>query len=100
MEQVDQVWVFCGAKALFPSGIFLEFEAAERWIESHSLTGTLTAYPVNTGVYEWAIAKGYFRPARPHQTTPAFIQRFSSASMEHHHYENGRDIGENTSSES
>jgi hypothetical protein len=45
---------------------------------------------VDTGVYKWAISKGFFRPSKPHQTTPEFIGRFTSASMEHHHYEDGR----------
>jgi hypothetical protein len=90
MEHVDFVWVFNGARASFPSGIFTDLDRAERWIGEHGLTGTLTAYPLDTGVYEWAIAKGVFRPRKPQDASPEFIGRFTSASMEHHHYEDGR----------
>jgi hypothetical protein len=90
MDQVEFVWVFNGARACFPSGIFTDLDRAVRWIGEHGLTGTLTAYPLETGVYEWAIAEGSLRPRKPPQTTPEFIGRFTSASMEHHHYEDGR----------
>ncbi len=82
--------MFNGAKGSFPSGIFTELGRAERWIEQHRLTGTLTAYPLDTGVYQWAIARGFFRPRKPLEANPEFIGRFTSASMEHHHYEDGR----------
>jgi hypothetical protein len=90
MIEAEQVWVFNGAKSNFPSGIFRSLDQAERWIAHHRLTGTLTLYPVDTGVYDWAISKGFFRPSKPHQATPDFIGHFTSASMGHHHYEDGR----------
>lgn len=90
MNDGEFVWVFNGAKGTFPSGIFTNLDRAEEWIETHRLTGTLTAYPMNTGIYEWAIAHGLFKPRQAHQTTPEFIGRFTSASMDHHHYEDGR----------
>ena len=93
MDQVEFVWVFTGASASFPSGVFLDLGPAERWIVEHRLTGTLTAYPVDTGVYEWAIAEGFFRPRMPHRTTPDFIGRFTSASREHYHYQDGQRQG-------
>ena len=86
---MEKVWIFNGPKAQFPSGVFTDRQAAERWIEQHHLSGILTAYPLDTGVYEWAVAKGHFTPKRDDQRTPEFIQRFSSASHEHYHYENG-----------
>jgi hypothetical protein len=91
MNDELSVWVFNGTNRDFgfPAGVFLELEIAEEWIRKHSLSGTLTRYPVNTGVYEWAIEKGYFRPKRENQTTPDFIARFSSGAQEHYHYENG-----------
>jgi hypothetical protein len=88
--EADRVWVFNGARAIFPAGIFSSLDLAERWIEQHRLTGTLTLYPVDIGVYDWAISKGFFGPSKPHQTTSDFIGRFTSASMVHHHYEDGR----------
>ncbi|MCL2310621.1 MAG: hypothetical protein FWC42_10230 [Proteobacteria bacterium] len=83
------VWVFNGEKAQFPSGVFTQRELAERWIQRHGLSGTLTAYPMDVGIYDWAISKGYFTPKRDDQRSAEFIQRFSSASLEHHHYEHG-----------
>jgi hypothetical protein len=90
MDHAEFVWVFNGATGSFPSGIFTDLGRAERWIREHGLTGMLTAYPMDTGVYEWAIAKGFFRPGKPHEASPEFIGRFTSASIEHHHYEEGR----------
>jgi hypothetical protein len=87
---METVWIFTGPKALFPSGVFTSRESAERWIQQHGLSGTLTAYPVNVGAYDWAVDNGRFAPKGAEQRSPEFIQRFSSASQEHYHYENGR----------
>lgn len=86
---VKEVWVFNGAKGSFPSGVFLKKSIAERWIEQHGLSGTLTCYPVDKGVYDWAIEKGHFSPKKDSGTSASFIQTFSSASQEHHHYADG-----------
>jgi len=87
-NQQDVIWVFNGNHHKFPSGVFTDKQLAEDWIEKNKLTGTLTAYPINQGVYDWAIEKGYFKPKRDDQKTPSFIANFSSASQEHEHYEN------------
>ncbi len=86
---MNVVWVFVGVKAQFPSGVFTQREAAETWIRQNRPGGTLTAYPLNVGIFDWAVSKGYFKPKRDDQRDAAFIQRFSSASQEHYHYENG-----------
>lgn len=83
------VWVFNGAGAQFPSGVFSSREAAETWIRDARLTGTLTAYPLDESVYDWGIREGRFKPTREYQSSPDFIGRFSSASQPHFHYENG-----------
>ena len=83
------VWVFVGVKAQFPSGVFTQREAAEAWIHQNQLSGTLTAYPLDIGTFDWAINRGYFKPKRADQLSAEFIQRFSSASQEHYHYEKG-----------
>jgi hypothetical protein len=83
------VWVFNGNNNHFPSGVFTDQKLAEEWIEKNKLTGTLTAYPLNQGIYDWAIERGYFKPKRGDQTTPSFIGNFSSAYQNHHHYEDG-----------
>lgn len=83
------VWIFNGPNSSFPSGVFTQRETAERWIREHGLSGVLTAYPVDVGTYDWAVSEGYFKPKREDQRGAEFIQRFSSASQEHYHYENG-----------
>jgi 3-isopropylmalate/(R)-2-methylmalate dehydratase small subunit len=87
------IWVFNGERSSFPSGVFSTRDAAEAWIARHRLTGTLTRYPLDTGVYDWAVSRGHFRPAREHQRSPEFIARFSSASQDHEHFEHGRVAG-------
>ena len=87
---VEAIWVFNGAASHFPSGVFSSKEVAEEWITKHSLTGVLTKYPVDIGVYEWAIQNGFLKPAEEREKTASFIQRFSSASQEHYHYEDGK----------
>lgn len=82
-----KVWVFCGPKSAFPSGVFHSQDEAEAWIAKHRLTGTLTEYPVGIGVYEWAIEGGHFTPRKPEHFAAKFIQGFSSASQTHHHYD-------------
>jgi hypothetical protein len=87
----ESVWVFNGVKSNFPSGVFTTRELAEQWIRKNSLTGTLTRYPLDVGVYEWSLLNGGFTPKREEQKTPLFIGRFSSASQEHYHYEDGEE---------
>jgi hypothetical protein len=88
---MEKVWVFVGEGGRLPSGVFTEDALARDWIRKHRLTGILTAYPVNTGVYEWAIEREIFQPAEARHETPTFVGRFTSASLEHSHFENGVD---------
>lgn len=90
MEAQQAVWVFNGEGARFPGAIFLERELAEKWIKLHKLTGILTLYPLNEGVYDWSVSNGQFAPKNEEQKASAFIQRFTSASQEHYHYEDGQ----------
>lgn len=83
------VWVFNSPKRNFSGGIFREQEDAVRWIKKHALTGVLTRYPLDTGVYDWAIEQGNFTPKSDHQRSPEFIGGFTSASQDHFHFENG-----------
>ena len=86
---MNSVWVFNGNNSNFPSGVFSSREKAEEFISTRKLSGVLTEYPMDVLVYDWAISNGHFKPKRDDQRTPEFIQRFSSASQEHFHYENG-----------
>jgi hypothetical protein len=93
MPETSMVWVFNGGGA-FPSGVFTTQELAEIWIKRNRLTGTLTAYPLDVGIYDWTVEKGYFKPKRDDQKTPGFIGRFSSAWQQHYHYEDGINPGQ------
>lgn len=86
---MQRVWIFNGPKAQFPCGAFTSRELAESWIRQRRLSGTLTAYPLDVGVYEWVVGLGSFVPKREDQRSPEFIQIFSSAYQEHYHYEDG-----------
>lgn len=93
MDPPGGVWIFVGSNGgPGPSGVFLSPDLADAWFARHSLSGTLTAYPTDTGVYDWTIAQGDFQPTQPHQSEPKFIQRFSSAYLEHYHYEDGHRV--------
>lgn len=83
------VWVFCGNGGSLPSAVFADLANAEDWIKKHSLSGVLTEYPLDIGVYEWAQKMGYFTPKSPSQATPSFIGKFSSAYLRHFHFQNG-----------
>ena len=78
-NDLKQVWVFNGARNHFPSAVFTERYLAEEWIQKNQLEGTLTAYPLNIGVYDWAIEKGYFTLKKEEHSTSNFIANFSSA---------------------
>lgn len=86
---MNVVFVFNGENARLPSGVFADYITAEKWISHYLLSGILTAYPVNVGVYDWAIDNNHFQVKHEQQATPNFIQKFSSAAMEHYHFENG-----------
>jgi len=83
------IWVFMGKGAACPSALFTTREQAEDWIKANGLQGMLTKYPIDIPVYDFAIGNGWFTPKRDYQRSPEFIQRFTSASQEHYHYENG-----------
>jgi len=87
--EIGFVWVFVGEGARFPSGVFTSLDIGKAWISSNKLTGVLTKYPLDEGVYNWAISHGLFTPKKLEHGTSIFIGKFSSASMDHFHFENG-----------
>lgn len=84
------VWIFNANGAHLPGAAFTSLDLAESWIATHSLSGMLTVYPLDQGVYEWAVENGHFFPKKP--ATPVFVGSFTSAYQKHHHYENGARI--------
>ncbi|RZL41138.1 MAG: hypothetical protein EOP00_25415 [Pedobacter sp.] len=93
-NQLDKfIWVFNTPKQSFSGGVFNNLLLAENWIRTNKLNGTLTKYPINQGTLDWAI-KNDFVGMKPEKlelkkVDPDFIGGFTSASMEHYHYENG-----------
>ncbi len=83
-------WVFNGAQSLFPGGVFSGRELAEAWISRKGLTGTLTEYPVDNGMYDYATAMGHFKPSKPEHETSLFIGKFSGEGISHVHYEDSK----------
>ena len=86
---MESVWIFNGMQSSFPSGVFKTKETAEAWISKFSLTGTLTEYPVDVGMYDYAIAEGHFEPQKPEHSTALFIGKFTGGGIDHFHYEDG-----------
>jgi hypothetical protein len=86
-EPAQFVWVFNGGGD-FPAAVFSTREGAEAWIAKHALSGVLTKYPVDEGMWDWAIREGHWRPKREDQKAPEFVQRFACG-QEHYHYERG-----------
>lgn len=84
------IWVFTGEEYPLPSGIFSTREKAEAWVGEHLLTGSLTAYPIDISIYDWAIMKDLFRPQSESEKTPLFIQQFTFAGQERYLYMNGQ----------
>jgi len=88
-DMLSVVWVFNGEGAQLPSGVFASRPDAEQWILNHSLTGLLTEYPIGTGVFDWAVRHSLFAPKRDDQRSPKFIARFTTAALQHVHFEKG-----------
>jgi hypothetical protein len=84
---VNDVWVFHGAGGRFTSGVFYSQSQAKEFINRYRLTGILTKYPVGISAYDWAIQEKAFQPKKPEHYEAGFIQRFTTASQEHYHYD-------------
>jgi hypothetical protein len=89
MLKDQSVWIFHGVNGRFSSGVFSSIQKAADWINKYKLSGVLTEYPLNEGVYNWAIENNYFEVKKESQTSPLFIQNFTCAGQEHFHFENG-----------
>lgn len=86
-----EIWVFNGEGNRFPGGLFSTREGAEAWIAQHRLSGVLTLYPVDIGVYDWALQNEWFNPSKV--LSSRAIAGFTSAYQKHAHYEDGKRIG-------
>lgn len=95
MSEIEEswIWVFQGDGARLPIAVFDDRRLAEEWIARDRVSGLLTAYPVNQSAYDWAVGRGYFEPRTEAKKTATFKQRFTSASLPHHHYVDGAMVG-------
>ena len=84
---MEGVWVFQGAGSRFANGVFASRAQAEDFINLYRLTGILSWYPVGISAYDWAIQEHLFEPKKPEHYEVGFIQRFTTASQEHYHYD-------------
>ncbi|QQT55309.1 hypothetical protein I6I98_08665 [Sphingobacterium multivorum] len=61
---LDTLWVFHGEGGRFSSGV-------------------LIVYPIDEGVYDWALFNDFFNVKKQAQMEANFIQQFTSATQEH-----------------
>ncbi|MDX2047131.1 MAG: hypothetical protein SFU87_10110 [Chitinophagaceae bacterium] len=93
MKKMEYIFLFHNPiSSKFCGGAFTQRQIAEAWIRDHKLSGVLTKYPVDTGVYDWAVRKQVFIPKKNEHYERNFIAGFTSASQEHYHYEDGECI--------
>ena len=93
MKPENNIWIFVGEGGRFPSSAFTDFESAEAWILQNSLSGLLSAMPLNQGVFDWALENDALNmkseTLERKRTDPEFIGTFTTASLKHYHYEDG-----------
>ena len=90
---MEYVWVFNKSSTSFSGGVFSELELAESWIKVNLLSGVLTKYPLNQGVFDWAVENNQHsikqEKLAEKSKQPKFVGGFTSANQEHYHYESG-----------
>ena len=94
------VWVFRGDRA--PSrgggpctrdgGVFRSVETATVWISRHRLTGRLTQYPLNIGVFDHAVENGWIVPSEDQRNSPEYVGTYCDH-LQHMRFEDGRRVG-------
>lgn len=80
------IWIIESPKNRNIIGCFMEKEDAEKYIDLHQLECILTHYPIDISVYDWVIGKQFWQPKNEVQKTGKFIANFSSAYLEHEHF--------------
>jgi hypothetical protein len=80
----EWIWIFCEEESF---ACFVSKKQAFTWIMKTKVSGCLTRYPLNISIYDWAISNHYFSPKFPSHNSAKFIQKFSSAYLEHYHFE-------------
>ncbi|MFW1746011.1 hypothetical protein ACG9XW_07290 [Acinetobacter guillouiae] len=80
------IWMIQNSDNLNIIGCFTDKVSAEKYIYDHQLKCILTQYPLDISVYDWVIENGFWKPKSDLQKTGKFIGRFSSAYLEHEHF--------------
>jgi hypothetical protein len=83
------IWIFHGDGANLSTAAFSTREKAESWIVENKVSGIITKMPLDNGIYQWTINNDFFEPKNDFQKNSSFIQKFTSAYLEHYHYVNG-----------
>ena len=84
----NYIYVFIGNQGKLPGGVFSTRPLAEEWIQINKLSGRLTEYPIDLGVYDWAVGTGRVRKLQASYCTPDIVGGFSSH-LDHWHFEDG-----------
>ncbi len=92
MDCHSYVWIFSAEGSQFPGGVFTTLDLAEAWVLGHKLSGVLTRYPIDIGVWDWAILRSHFSPRSEKHSEPDFVGRFTAATLEHYHFESGKKL--------
>jgi hypothetical protein len=83
------VWVFMGDKGQFPMGVWSSLNFAHRYIHDKMFTGSLTAYELDTPIYDWAVNTGKFKRKNDQHRSIKFQQTFSNQCQEHYVFKEG-----------
>lgn len=90
------VWVFCDDERRAPAAVFTQLSLALDWVAAQKSSGTLTRYPLDTGVYDWSVSAGLLEPVQDAQRTSEFIATYQSPHLDHLHFEDGQTAPEYT----
>ena len=82
-------WVFMGERGQYPMGVWSSLDAAHKYIHDEQLSGSLTAYEVDTPIYDWAKETGVFKPGKDQHRSIKFKQTFTNQYQEHYNFTDG-----------
>lgn len=88
MKKEEFIWIL--QRGQFPYAVFDDFDRACKWIEESKASGLMTGYPINQTALSWALDKGFFKAKKEEHDTIAYEETFTSASMPHYHFEDGK----------
>jgi hypothetical protein len=91
MGDTDYIWVFVGEQSSACGGVFSDLAIAENWILQHSLSGLLSQYPLNEGVFDWAVRTARVKQKFADNAPPQIIGSFCSY-LHHYHYKDGKRV--------